>query len=128
MLHRAILGSVERFLGILIEHTGGDFPLWLAPVQVAMLPVSDKFLEYAEEVAAKLRSGGVRVSVDGRNEKLGAKIRGAELAKVPCMAVIGERERETGSVSPRRRHTGDTGSKSVEEFMAALLEEIASRR
>jgi len=127
VLHRAILGSVERFLGILIEHTAGDFPVWLAPVQAVVIPVSDKFAEYARSVAARLAADGFRVESDDRNEKLGARIRHAELQKIPYMLIVGEREQATGSVSPRKRKAGDLGSRSLDEFSAALAGEVARR-
>ncbi|HET9792938.1 MAG TPA: threonine--tRNA ligase [Thermoanaerobaculia bacterium] len=127
VLHRAILGSVERFLGILIEHTAGDFPVWLAPVQAVVIPVSDKFADYARSVAAKLSEAGFRVEPDARSEKLGARIRHAELQKIPYMLIVGEREQATGSVSPRKRKAGDLGSCSLDEFSAALAAEAARR-
>ncbi len=114
MLHRAMLGSLERFFGILIEHLGGAFPLWLAPVQVAVLPVADRFVEYAEQVKAQLP--GVRVEIDGRSEKLGYKIREAQLQKVPLMLIIGANEVEGGTISVRSRSGGDLGAWSVEDF------------
>jgi threonyl-tRNA synthetase len=128
MLHRAILGSVERFLAIVIEHTAGDFPLWLSPVQAVVLPVSDKFSGYAREVGERLRVGGLRVEVDDRNEKLGARIRNAEMMKVPYMLVAGEREQAEGSVSPRKRKAGDLGAMAVEQFLETVRREIADRR
>jgi threonyl-tRNA synthetase len=128
VLHRAILGSVERFLGILIEHTAGDFPLWLAPVQAKVLPVSDRFADYAREVASNLVSAGLRAEADERNEKLGARIRQAELSKVPYMLIVGEREQASRSVSPRRHKGGDLGTRPLDEFIAAALLEVAERR
>jgi threonyl-tRNA synthetase len=128
ILHRAILGSVERFLGILIEHTAGEFPAWLAPVQATVLPVSDKFAEYARTVAARLAGEGFRAEVDDRNEKLGARIRRAELGKVPYMLIVGEREAASGSVAPRRHKRGDLGSQPLEQFVAALRQEVAERK
>jgi len=127
VLHRAILGSVERFLGILIEHTAGDFPVWLAPVQAVVIPVSEKFADYARAVAAKLSAAGFRVEPDDRSEKLGARIRHAELQKIPYMLIVGEREQATGSVSPRKRKAGDLGSRSLDEFSTALAAEVARR-
>ena len=127
VLHRAILGSVERFLGILIEHTAGDFPVWLAPVQAVVIPVSDKFADYGRSVAARLSADGFRVESDDRNEKLGARIRHAEMQKVPYMLIVGEREQASGSVSPRKRKAGDLGSRSLDEFSAALAGEAARR-
>lgn len=128
MLHRAILGSVERFFGILVEHTAGDFPLWLAPVQACVIPISDKFADYARRVAGDLRAGGLRVEVDARNEKMGARIRDAELRKVPYMLVVGQKEQEQGAVAPRKRKAGDLGAQKIEEFLAAAREEIAARK
>ena len=128
MLHRAILGSVERFIGILIEHTAGDFPLWLAPDQVVVLPISDKFSDYARSVAARLEDGGLRAEVDDRNEKLGARIRDAELKKIPYMAIVGERERAENAVSPRKHKAGDLGPRSVEKFLAELAEEVEKKQ
>jgi threonyl-tRNA synthetase len=117
VLHRAILGSVERFLGILIEHTAGNFPFWLAPVQAVVLPVSDRFTDVARATERRLQAAGLRVDIDERNEKLGARIRKAEVGKVPAMLVIGEKEASSGAVSVRLRHGGDAGAMSVEEFL-----------
>ncbi len=128
MLHRAILGSVERFIGILIEHTAGEFPLWLAPDQVVVLPVSDRFSEYARSVAGRLNAAGFRSDVDDRNEKLGARIRDAELKKMPYMAIVGERESAEGSVSPRKHKSGDLGPRTVEKFIAELAKEVEEKR
>jgi len=127
VLHRAILGSVERFLGILIEHTGGDFPFWIAPVQAVILPVSDRFAPAGREAAARLSAAGLRVETDDRNEKLGARIRRAELHKIPCMLVIGEKEAAGGSVSVRLRRGGDAGTMAVEEFSARAASAAAAR-
>ena len=107
VLHRAILGSLERFFGILIEHTGGDFPLWLAPEQVRVVPVSEKFNDYGEEVPEELEEAGLRATIDARNEKLGAKIRHGELEKVPALLIVGEKEAAAGTVSLRIRHGGE---------------------
>lgn len=128
VLHRAILGSVERFLGILIEHTAGDFPFWIAPVHAVVLPVSDRFAEQARRVAERLRSRGLRVETDDRNEKLGARIRKAELQKVPCMLVIGEKEAAADMVAVRLRHGGDAGTLAVDDFAASARSAIESRR
>jgi threonyl-tRNA synthetase len=127
VMHRAILGSFERFLGILIEHTAGDFPFWIAPVQAVVLPVSDRFAEAARSVAETVASAGARVETDDRNEKLGARIRRAELQKVPAMLVLGEKEVSSGTVSVRLRHGGDAGTMRVEDFAAAAREAIAKR-
>ncbi len=128
IMHRAILGSFERFIGILIEHTGGNFPFWIAPVQAVVLPVSDRFAEKAREAAARIAKAGLRVEVDDKNEKLGARIRKAELMKVPCMLVVGEKEAAAGSVAVRLRHGGDAGTLGIEEFISAARDAAASRR
>ncbi len=128
VLHRAILGSLERFLGILIEHTGGNFPFWIAPVQAVVIPVSDRFAETGRAYAARLSEAGLRVELDDRNEKLGARIRKAELQKVPCMLVVGEKEAASGAVAVRLRHGGDAGTMSLEDFLAAARSAVASRR
>jgi threonyl-tRNA synthetase len=127
VLHRAILGSVERFLGILIEHTAGNFPFWIAPVQAVVLPVSDRFADAARATERQLHAAGLRVDIDERNEKLGARIRKAELAKVPAMLVIGEKEASSGAVSVRLRHGGDAGTMSVEEFLGIARRAIDAR-
>jgi threonyl-tRNA synthetase len=126
MIHRAILGSLERFIGIIIEHFAGAFPLWLAPVQATVLPLSEKFVDYANEVEAKLKAAGLRVEVDRSNEKLGAKIRKAQLEKIPAMLIVGEKEVAGGSVNLRKRN-GDQSSVTVEELLAQLKETIRSR-
>ncbi len=128
VLHRAILGSLERFLGILIEHTGGNFPFWIAPVQAVVIPVSDRFADAGRAYAARLKEAGLRVELDDRNEKLGARIRKAELQKVPSMLVVGEREAASGAASVRLRHGGDAGTMSIEDFLAAAQSAVASRR
>ena len=117
MVHRALLGSVERFFGVLIEHYAGAFPVWLAPVQTVVLPISEKHAGYAGEVLGELRAAGVRASVDDRNEKLNARIRDAQLQKVPFMLVVGDREAESRSVAVRRRDTGDAGSRALGDFI-----------
>ncbi|MBV9494902.1 MAG: threonine--tRNA ligase [Acidobacteria bacterium] len=127
MIHRAILGSLERFIGIIIEHFAGAFPLWLAPVQMSVLPLSERFLDYADQVAAKLRAAGLRVSVDASNEKLGAKIREAQLKKVPYMLIVGEKEAAAGTVSLRKRTGGDQGAVAVEELIGQAKNLIDSR-
>jgi threonyl-tRNA synthetase len=116
MIHRALLGSFERFIGILVEHYAGEFPPWLAPVQAIVLPVSDRFNPYAGEVSEQLRADGVRVELDDRSESVGRKIRDAELRKIPYMLVVGERELERGVVAVREHHIGDLGSESLKEF------------
>ena len=127
VLHRAILGSVERFLGILIEHTAGNFPFWIAPVHAVVLPVSDRFADRAREIAAQLRAAGLRVETDDRSEKLGARIRKGELAKVPCMLVVGEKEATAGTVSVRLRHGGDAGTMTIEEFLSNARRALEKR-
>ena len=127
VLHRAIYGSFERFIAILIEHFAGAFPFWLNPVQAAVLPLSEKFVDYAGEVAAKLRAAGVRVEVDSSNEKLGAKIRNAQLRKLPWMLIVGEKEASSAAVSLRKRTGGDQGSVPVEDLIGMAKELIASR-
>jgi threonyl-tRNA synthetase len=128
IMHRAILGSFERFLGILIEHTAGNFPFWIAPVQAVVLPVSDKFADVARETARRLSEGGLRAECDDKNEKLGARIRRAELSKVPCMLIVGEKEAAAGTVSVRLRHGGDAGTVPVEEFLRVAREAAVARR
>lgn len=130
MLHRAVLGSIERFLALYIEHTGGDFPLWLAPLQVALLPITDRHLEYANKVRATLEDAGVRTLVDDRSEKLGFKIREAELQKIPVMAVIGDQEQEQGTVTPRWRRDESRGAEAVgvDAFVTDLAEQVARRQ
>ena len=129
MIHRVVFGSIERFIGILIEHYAGKFPTWLAPVQAKVLPVSDKFADYAKQVAEALKASGVRVEVDDRDEKLGYKIRQAQLQKVPYMLILGEKEQSAGTVSVRKRDLIDEndspelGAMSVEEFAAIIKEE-----
>jgi threonyl-tRNA synthetase len=127
MIHRALLGSMERFVGILIEHHAGRFPLWLAPLQVLVLPVTDRNAEYAGEVAANLREAGIRTRVDARSESVGRKIRDAELSKAPYMLVVGDREQEDGSVAVRSHDEGDVGTVPAGEFADSIAERIASR-
>jgi threonyl-tRNA synthetase len=127
VLHRAIYGSFERFIAILIEHFAGAFPFWLAPVQASVLPLSEKFVDYADEVGAKLRAAGVRVEVDASNEKLGAKIRNAQLRKLPWMLVVGEKEASSATVSLRKRTGGDQGTVAVEELIGMAKDLMTSR-
>src|SRR5579864_3708238 len=127
MVHRALLGSVERFFGILVEHYAGAFPLWLAPVQVEICPVSEKVADYAKHVAETLKRHDIRVHLDDRNEKLPAKIRDAQMQKIPYMLVVGAKESEAGTVSVRHRAKGDLGPKPLAEVIAALQQEIDSR-
>ena len=128
MIHRVIYGSIDRFMGILIEHYGGKFPTWLAPVQVRVLSVSEKSFDYAEQVAAKLKASGIRVKLDNRGEKIGYKIREAQLQKVPYMLVIGENEVQDGTtVTVRKREGGDQGTVKLDDFIAGIRKEIADR-
>jgi threonyl-tRNA synthetase len=126
MIHRVVFGSLERFIGILTEHYGGAFPLWLAPVQVKVLPIADRHHDWARAVADRLSEAGARVQVDERNEKIGYKIREAQLEKIPYMLVIGDREVAAGTVSVRSREAGDQGSLPLEEFVRRVVEEIAA--
>lgn len=128
MLHRAVLGSLERFVGILVENYAGAFPTWLSPVQVSILPVSEKFREAAFATAARLKAAGVRVVVDEQNQKLGYKIREAEGKRMPFILVMGEKEAASGTVSVRQRAKGDLGAKSVDEFLAFFAAEVAAKR
>jgi threonyl-tRNA synthetase len=128
MIHRALLGSLERFFGVLVEHYAGAFPVWLAPTQVRILPISKENLPYAESVFEELAQAGVRVEIDTRNEKIGAKIRDAELMKDPYMLVVGRRDEEAGTVSVRRRGRGDQGGMSRVDFVKKILAEIAARQ
>jgi threonyl-tRNA synthetase len=128
MIHRVAFGSIERFIGVLIEHYAGKFPVWLAPVQAKVLPISDKFNGYAKEVQDKLFDMGIRVELDDRAEKIGYKIREAQLEKVPYMLVVGEKEAESASVSLRSRDEGDLGAVSVDEFVARIMEEVKLRK
>src|SRR5438270_13953271 len=127
MVHRALYGSVERFFGILIEHYAGAFPVWLAPVQAAVLPITDRQNEYARSVAKQLEAAGIRVTVDDRNEKVNLKIREAQLQKVPYMLVVGGREQENGHLAVRNRKHGDQGAKSVEAFLGEIKALIDSK-
>jgi len=127
VIHRAIVGSFERFIAILIEHYAGAFPLWLAPVQAIVLPIADRHLEHADTVQAALAAAGIRVEVDRRQEKIGYKIREAQLQKVPYMLVVGDREAAEGAVSVRSRTGGDLGARPIDEFVRAAREEVARR-
>jgi threonyl-tRNA synthetase len=126
-IHRALLGSVERFFGVLVEHYGGNFPVWLAPVQVVIMPITDDQMEYAESVRNVLRDRGIRVELDARNEKVGYKIAEAERQKIPYMLIVGKKEVEAGTVSVRRHQKGDLGQTSLDEFTSSLEEEIKKR-
>ncbi len=127
MIHRVAFGSIERFIGILIEHFAGAFPTWLSPVQVKVLPISDKYMEYGEKVKAALEAANIRAEIDTRAEKIGYKIREARLQKIPYMLVVGAKEEEENTVSVRSRFAGDEGAKSLDDFIAAITEEIKNR-
>ncbi len=127
MIHRVVFGSIERFIGVITEHFAGAFPTWLAPVQVKVLPISDKYEEYAAQVAKQFDDAGIRVEADYRSEKIGYKIREAQLQKVPYMIVVGQKEAENGVIAVRSRFAGDEGQKEIGAFIAELKEEIASR-
>jgi threonyl-tRNA synthetase len=123
MIHRALFGSFERFIGILIEHYAGEFPLWLAPVQAAILPIADRHVDYAREAQAALSEAGLRAEIDDRTESVGRKIREAELQKVPYMLVVGDREAEQGNVALRRHREGDQGTVALAEAVERLSAE-----
>ena len=127
MIHRVCFGSIERFIGILIEHYAGALPTWLSPVQVKVLPISDKFADYADSIAAKLDEAGVRVETDHRAEKIGFKIREARNERVPYMLVVGEKDVEANVVSVRSRENGEEGQQSIDEFIARITKEIKER-
>jgi threonyl-tRNA synthetase len=128
MIHRAILGSVERFSGVLIEHYAGAFPLWLAPEQVRLVPVADRHVGYADELAGRLRAAGLRPEVDGSTETVGKKVRAAQLTKVPYVLVIGDRETESGVLTVRDRAGVESKGVPLDDFMEALVEEASLRR
>jgi threonyl-tRNA synthetase len=128
MLHRAVMGSTERFLGVLIEHTAGAFPTWLAPVQAQIIPIADRHLEYARGLQQQLRDAHVRAELDDRSERMNAKIRHAQLLKIPYMLVVGDKEIEAGTAAVRLRNGDNLGPLPVEEIKQRLVEEIASRR
>ena len=127
MIHRVVFGSIERFIGILIEHFAGAFPTWLAPVQVKVLPISEKYMDYAENVKKKLDEAGIRVELDTRSEKIGYKIREAQQAKIPYMLVVGQKEEEDGTVAVRSRAAGDEGTKSLDAFITDIQKEIETK-
>jgi len=126
MVHRVAFGSIERFIGILIEHFAGKFPVWLSPMQVKILPITDRQLSYANELCAKMKEAGVRVTVDDRSEKIGYKIREAQMEKVPYMLVLGDKEMEAGQVAVRRRD-GEQAVVSADEFIATVLADIENK-
>jgi len=126
MVHRALFGSIERFIGILIEHYGGAFPLWLAPVQASIIPIADRHLEHAEAVANKLKQAGIRLTIDTAKERMGNKIRRAQLQKVPYMLIIGDREAEADAASVRTRSGEDLGEIVTDNLVEKLITEIRS--
>ena len=128
MIHRALLGSIERFIGVITEHFAGAFPTWLAPVQVKVLPITDRAADYSGQIADKLTQAGYRVEVDYRNEKIGKKIREAQLEKIPYMLVIGDKEAEAGTVAVRDRVSGDRGVVALDDFMAELKTAVEEKR
>jgi threonyl-tRNA synthetase len=127
VIHRAIFGSFERFIAMLIEHYAGAFPLWLAPVQVAVLPIADRHVDYARATVERLVAAGLRAELDDRQEKIGYKIRGAQLQKIPYMLVTGDREAAEGTVAVRTRAGGDQGATPIDAFIAAALDEVHTR-
>jgi threonyl-tRNA synthetase len=127
MIHRALMGSFERFIGILIEHYGGEFPLWLAPVQALVLPIADRHNDYVREVAGKLHAAGIRADVDERTESIGKKIREGELRKAPYMLVVGDNEAEKREVAVRKHREGDQGSVGIDRFVDDLRGAILRR-
>jgi len=128
MIHRVVLGSMERFIGALIEHYAGAFPVWLSPVQVVILPIADRHLEYASKIKDELLGSEIRVEVDDRREKIGLKIREAEMQKMPYMMIVGDKEMSSNTVSLRARHKGDVGSVKLDEFISSVKEEIAGKK
>ena len=127
MIHRAPFGSMERFIAVLLEHCGGDLPLWLAPVQVKVLPISDRFAEYTDKVVEELNAAGIRAELDDRSEKTGKKIRDAELAKVPYMLIIGEKEMNEEKVAVRVHKEGDKGAVPLQEFINTILDIVETQ-
>jgi threonyl-tRNA synthetase len=127
MIHRALMGSYERFIGILLEHFSGELPVWLAPVQAIVLPIADRHAEFATTVSQRLRASGLRAEVDERTESIGRKIRDAELRRIPYMLVAGDREAQSGEVSVREHRRGDIGAMPVDEFARGLEEQVRSR-
>ena len=127
MIHRAPFGSMERFCGVLIEHFGGDFPLWLSPEQVRLVPISEKTLDYGRELLGLLKAAGIRATLDEHNDKLGAKVRRSEIEKIPYTLVLGGKEAEARSVSVRSRSKGDEGVLAFDQFLPRIQEEIRSR-
>jgi threonyl-tRNA synthetase len=126
-VHRALYGSIERFFGILIEHYAGAFPVWLAPVQVIVLPITDRQIPYAKQVQEKVSGADIRVQIDDRSEKVNLKIREAQLQKIPFMLVVGDREVQAAQVSVRNRKHGDEGAESIDAFLARLKQLIDTK-
>ena len=124
MIHRAPFGSMERFVAVLIEHTAGKFPLWLTPEQVVIMPISEKYNDYAEKVAQELEMRDIRTTIDNRNEKIGRKIRDNELKRIPYLLIVGEKEAENNEVSVRKQGEGDKGSMKITTFAEILTEEV----
>jgi threonyl-tRNA synthetase len=127
MIHRALMGSFERFIGILVEHYAGEFPLWLAPLQALVLPIADRHFDYAREVARVLADAGIRTEVDERAESIGRKIREGELRKAPYMLVVGDAEMQSREVAVRRHREGDQGRSPLDEFVPAIRDAVARR-
>jgi threonyl-tRNA synthetase len=128
MVHRALLGAMERFFGVLIEHYGGAFPVWLAPVQAALIPIADRHVEYARQVAARLKAAGLRAEVDDSSDRMGNKIRKAQEQKVPYMLVVGDKEIEAGTVAVRLRTNENLGPKPVAEFIAMAQAAVVAKQ
>ncbi|MDP2727965.1 MAG: threonine--tRNA ligase, partial [Dehalococcoidia bacterium] len=128
MVHRAVLGSMERFLGCLLEHYAGAFPVWLSPVQAVIIPIADRHLDYVRQVEERLLEAGLRVEADSRSERMNAKVRDAQLQKVPYMLVVGDQEVAGGQVAVRMRSGQNLGPRSVEEFLALAQEDIRDKR
>ena len=127
VIHRVAFGSIERFIGILIEHFAGKFPTWLAPEQVRILPIAERHAEYAEKLAKQMKDKDIQIEVDSRNEKIGYKIREAQLQKVPYMIIVGDKEADTGTISVRSRDKGELGSQELESFITNVIDEIENR-
>jgi threonyl-tRNA synthetase len=127
MIHRALLGSLERFFGVLVEHYAGAFPVWLAPVQAAVMNITDAQADYAAQIADALKKAGLRIELDSRGEKIGAKIRDAQIKKVPYMIIIGKREAEQGTISVRSRVKGDEGSMEISAFIERIKQEVKDK-
>ena len=127
MIHRVIFGSIERFIGILIEHFAGAFPTWLSPIQVRVLPISDKYEKYAQTVLQTLKNSGIRADMDNRTEKIGYRIREAQLQKLPYMIIVGEKEANSHTISVRSRFLGEEGTKDLTSFLASIKKEIVNR-